>query len=675
MHGTLIGDLAAVTVVAAVTSMLAHRFGQSSILGYLLAGLIVGPYIPLPLFANPERMQELAEVGVVLVMFAVGLEFRIRRLIEILPASGLTACVQIAALSWAGFTFGDFLGWSTTASICLGATIAISSTMVVSAVLRSTPVDSDVRSNVFGVLIVQDVVAIVLMAVVTGFASGRELDFRSLGLLVGQLAGAIALMLVVALLILPRLVRYAVAQSDTEILVVLVAAAAFGLASAAHYLGYSVALGAFISGIAVGESGRSHSIEHAIEPLRSLFSAIFFVSIGMAVDPLVAWQNLPIALGLCVIVIGAQFLSVTVITVLTGSSLRRGIYTGIALGQIGELSFILATIGIMGGILPSEALPALVTVATITAFTTPMLLRRGQTIVDAVDRWLPDRAHNVLTAYQSFIRGMRNAESSGPSLKQPAFAVLLDWSALVVIFVLHHTLLPQVDKDLRMIVNAVALVVAVPFLLGLVRSGLKLSRAIHLLAVRRNMTASFAKAVEATSLLTFVIGIGFPTVSLIQPFLNGPWAEVMLLVVLSVALVLVGWRVGEIEGGHTSSVARLALDIEGRLQFDDAPLSNVLLTQPADDAAFDDDSLAGIDYAPVEIASGVTADGLTLAELDLRCRSGATVIAIRRGGVTTTLPTGHERLQAGDLLALSGSDESIDRAREILIARSRRMKD
>ena len=165
MHGGLIADLAVVTMVAALTGMLARRVGQPSILGYLLAGLIVGPYIPIPLFADPHRMEELAEVGVVLVMFAVGLEFRIKRLVEILPLSGLTAAVQIGALAWGGFTVGSLLGWSTSASVCLGAALSISSTMVVSAVLRTRPVDEDVRAHVFGVLVVQDVVAIVLMAV------------------------------------------------------------------------------------------------------------------------------------------------------------------------------------------------------------------------------------------------------------------------------------------------------------------------------------------------------------------------------------------------------------------------------------------------------------------------------------------------------------------------------
>ncbi len=657
MHGSLIADLAVVTVVAAITGMLTRRMGQPSILGYLFAGLIVGPYIPIPLFADPHRMEELAEVGVVLVMFAVGLEFRIQRFLDILPVSGLTAVVQIATLGWAGFTVGSFLQWSTTASVCLGTTLAISSTMVVSAVLRARPVDPDVRSHVFGILIVQDVVAIVLMAVVTALAAGEAVAARSLGLLIGQLAAAVVGMLVIGLLILPRLVRVALAEADTEVLVVLVGGAAFGLALAANQFGYSVALGAFISGMAVAESGRGHDIEKAIEPLRALFSAIFFVSIGMTVDPVVAWRSMPLALVLCAVVVGMQFASVTVSTVLTGSSLRRGVYSGLALGQVGELSFILATIAIAGGIVPEETLPVLVTVATITAFTTPLLLGRALRIVDTIDRRLPDRIQQVLAAYQAFLRGAREP-GERPSLRRPATAVLLDWSALIVTFVVRHTVLPRVEANMVLAVNVVSVVIAAPFVVGLLRSGSHLAAGIRTRSRGRGGPTPRAKAVEAVALLTVVLGIGLPTLALMRPVVEGPWVEAALVAALLIALVVLGMRLGSVHGRHTSGVARIALDIAGHVRggSDDADLL----------ASLDAGPLAGLDYHPIPVLPGGPADGRTLAELDLRCRTGATVVAICRDDTTTTLPTGHERLCADDVLAVSGSPDALGRARAML---------
>lgn len=669
LHSDLITDLGVVTMVAAVTGMLTRRLGQPSILGYLLAGLIVGPYIPIPLFADPQRMGELAEVGVVLVMFAVGLEFRIRRLLDILPVSGLTAGVQIGALSWAGFTVGGVIGWSTAASVCLGASLAISSTMVVSAVLRSRPVDADVRAHVFGILVVQDVVAIVLMAVVTALAAGETLGLRSVALLVGQLAGVVVLMLVAGLLVLPRLVRFALRQSDVEALVVLVAGAAFGLAMAAHIFGYSVALGAFISGMAVAESGRGHDVEKAIEPLRALFSAIFFVSIGMTVDPLVAWQSLPLGLALCAVVIVMQFFSVMVPTVLTGSSIRRGVYSGLALGQIGELSFILVTIAIAGGVVPKQTLSALVTVATITAFTTPLLLGRAQAIVDVVDHGLPDRAHQVLAAYQSLIRGAR-AQNRGPNLKRPAIALLLDWSALVVVFVVRHTALPHVEPELIAAVNVGAAVIAAPLLLGVARSGARLASGVRTLARGHAPPTPRTQAVESIALLAVVLGIGLPTLALVQPLLLGHWAEAVLIAALIVVLVILGLRLGRVDSEYTSGVERLAQDLASHVAHDDDPgtLSSGAgtIAPVRGEHTLNAGPLAGLDYHTVAVQAGGPADGRTLAQLDLRSRTGAMVVAITDGAQMTTLPTGHEQLQADDVLAVSGSAAALERAREII---------
>lgn len=652
MHTGLITDLAIVTMVAAVTGMFSRRIGQPSILGYLFAGLIVGPYIPIPLFADPARMNELAEVGVVLVMFAVGLEFRVKRLLEILPVSGLTAAAQIGALAWAGYTVGSVMGWSTTASICLGAMVSISSTMVVSSVLRVKPVDADVRGHVFGILVVQDVVAIVLMAVVTAIAQGESVGLRSLGLLVGQLAGVVVAMLVLGLLILPRLVRFAVV--DTEVLVVLVVGAAFGLAMVADLFGYSVALGAFISGMAVAESGRGHEVEQAIAPLRGLFSAIFFVSIGMSVDPVVAWGSLPLALTLSAVVIGMQFFSVTITTVLTGSALRRGIYSGLALGQIGELSFILATIAIAGGVVPKETLPALVTVATITAFTTPLLLGRAQSLVEFLDHRLPDRVQQVLAAYQAFVRRAR-LRGDASLFRRPALGVVLDWSALVILFVVHSTIARRVKGDLESAVDVGAIVLAAPFVIGLLRSGQRLARGVRTLARKESGPTARAKAVEAVAMLALVLGIGLPTLALIQPMVRGHWVEAVLLGLLLVALVVLGWRLGRVKGELTSGVARIAQDIAERLgDPDEEGLS-------ADaDAETAPGPLAGLDYHRVVVRVPAI-DGKTLTELDLRCQTGATVVAIERAGAVIVLPTGHDVLLLNDVLAVSGSAAAITR--------------
>lgn len=658
MHGAMIGDLAIVMVVAALTGLLMRRIGQPNVLGYLLAGLIVGPYIPIPLFADPHRVEDLAEVGVVLVMFAVGLEFRVRRLLAILPLSGLTAAVQMGALAWCGYTVASVLGWSTAASVTLGSTLAISSTMVVSAVLRTRPVDPEVRSHVFGVLVVQDVVAIVLIAVVTALAAGRTLEAGAVGLLVAQLAAVVTAMLVGGLLLVPRLVRWTLSSGDSEALVVLVAGAAFGLALVADLFGYSVALGAFLAGMLVAESGRGHEVEHAIEPLRAVFSAIFFVSIGMAVDPFVAWTTLPLALALCAVVIVAQLLSVGLGSILSGSSLRNSVLAGLALGQIGELSFILASIAISGGVVPDETLPVLVTVATVTAFTTPMLLARGDRLVSMIDRAVPDRATAWLAAYQAFVRRLREP-GPGPSLRRPAIALVLDWAALVVLVVAGRVAVAShLGQEWAVTLRVVEGVVAIPFLVGLARSGLQLSRVIRATVRSGAAPSAVSRAIETAALLTVLLAVGTPTVAILRPVLSRSWLEIGLLgAVLVVAIVLLS-RISGMEEEYTSGVARIASGLARHVGEEGEPGKRGMGEGP----------LAGLDFVSIAVPSGAAIDGSTLAELDLRCRTGATVVAICRGEETLVLPTGHERVRSDDTLAVSGSDEAVERARAILSA-------
>lgn len=657
----MIADLAVVTGVAAVTSILSRRIGQPSILGYLMAGLIVGPYIPIPLFADPARMHELSEVGVILVMFAVGLEFRVGRLFEILPVSGLTAAVQIGTLWCCGYGVGAVLGWSDNASVCLGAMLAISSTMVVSGVLATRPVETDTRAHVFGVLIVQDLVAIVLMAVVTAIAAGQSMELSSFGALVGRLAGAVALILVVAVFVLPRLVRFALKQGDDEVVVVLVAAAAFGLAMAAHAFGYSVALGAFLAGMAVAESGRGHEIGEAIAPLRALFSAIFFVSIGMSVDPLVAWRNLPLALVLCSVVVVGQFSSVLAATVLTGSSLRKGVYAGLALGQIGELSFILATIAIAGGVVPDETLPVLVTVATLTALSTSLLLARAQRVVEKLDHWVPPRVHQSLAAYQAFLRRVRTP-GGGAALRQPGLGVVLDWAALVLLYIGRSAAMSQVGVSLRATVNGVALLLAAPFLVGLVRSGRQLGAVVRNLARGGRPATPRARAVEGLALLAVLLGVGLPTVALLLPFVSGHWLEVMFSGALLVVLMVVVARLSRVRDTQASGVAQIARRLAENAAGVDEDLAG------GSSALAGVDALAGLDYHALELPVDARLDGQDLSTIDLRAHTGATLVAIQRDQETVVMPAGESVLHGGDVLAICGSDEAIERARTLLLA-------
>lgn len=644
----LITDLAIVTLVAGLTGMLARRLGQPSILGYLLAGLIVGPYLPVPLFANPERIGELAELGVVFVMFAVGLEFRVSHLLKILPVTGLTAAIEIAALIWVGTRVGGFLGWDTTASVCLGASLAISSTMVVSAVLRGVPAEQDAKAHVFGVLVIQDVAAILLMTVVTALSAGQSVGAQALFGLVLQLLLFVGLSLLGGVALLPRLVRFVLRSLDEEVLVVFVAGVAFGFALAAHIFGYSVALGAFICGMAVAESRRTAQVRRAIEPLRALFSAIFFVSIGMSVDPVAAWRSLPLTLGLSAVVIGVQFSAVSVASLLSGASLKKAVFSGLALGQIGELSFILATIAIAGGVMPAEALAALVSVSALTSFTTPLLLRRAPALTGLLDHLMPRRMQMLLEMHQAFVRRLQEPGARGPSLFKPALALALDWGVLLLILGLGRRLQPHVEQ--RALFIACIVLLSTPFLLGLIRSGQRLLSVLSQLT--RGSMGPAATAPLYASLLLGGLALVLPTAAVARPLLGSDWIELSVFGAWLLALIVIGMRAKTIGGEYRSQVGRIARELASAMRPEDTV-----------DLKMDLQPLAGVDYELIIVPSGAEADGQSLADLNVRAETGATVVAIVREGGTTVLPTGSERLCAGDRIAVSGAAGAIQRAR------------
>jgi len=395
-------DLATVLVVAGAITVAARALRQSPIVGYLAAGFIVGPYIPLPVFADPERVRSLASFGVVFVMFAVGVEFSFSRLATLLPRAGLAALFQMWTLALLGHAIGGLLGFGSGERIFLACGVAISSTMIVSRVYESRPMGREVRELVFGVLVVQDVAAMVILAALTAFAATGAVSMGDVGMVMLELAGALVVVALAGMLFVPRLIRTSLSQFGPEAVVVVGSAVAFGFAALAEAFGYSTALGAFLGGVLVGESGVGDEVEHIIRPLRDFFAAIFFVSVGMEVDPLLAIGHAPAVLLLSLAVILGQLGSVTLAGILSGNSLRTSMVAGLSLGQVGEFGFLIAAIGLDAGA-PPEIHALIVSTALVTAFTTPLLVEWSEPIVRAVSTRVPDRLHQIVSDHEAWL--------------------------------------------------------------------------------------------------------------------------------------------------------------------------------------------------------------------------------------------------------------------------------
>src|SRR5262245_51704088 len=302
--------LALVLCVAAVTTVLFQRLKQPVVLGYLLAGMIVGPHIPIPLEAESHTVEALAELGVILLMFSLGIDFSLSKLLRVGPTAGFVAVVQWRLMLWLGYAVGQAFGWSRLASLYAGAAIAISSTTIIIKAFEEQNIKDEFTHLVFGILIDEDLIAILFLTILTALSAGEKLSALAIAEAAGRLAAFLVVLLVVGLLTVPRLFRAIVRLDRAETTVVASVGLAFGFALLALAFGYSVALGAFMAGALIAESGVEKTIEHLVQPVRDIFAAIFFVSVGMLIDPAQIAAHWPVVLVFLIVVIVGKVLSV-----------------------------------------------------------------------------------------------------------------------------------------------------------------------------------------------------------------------------------------------------------------------------------------------------------------------------------------------------------------------------
>jgi monovalent cation:H+ antiporter-2, CPA2 family len=672
-----VADLAVVLCFAATPSLGFRVLRQPPILGYLLAGILVGPHTPLPLFADVERVHALSEFGVVLVMFCVGLEFSIKRLFAVLPIAGLTALVQMSTLGWAGHALGNLFGWSPTESLFLAGALAISSTMVVAKVFDERPPEARLGELVFGVLVVQDLVAIVLLAVLSAIAAGSTVSAGMLGQTMLELGGFLLALLVGGLMVVPRLVRWVERKGTPETIVVVAGALCFGLAMLAARFGYSVALGAFFAGMLAAESGHGESIEHRVVPLRDLFVAVFFVSVGMTVDPALVWVHINLTLAVLVVVIVGQLLSVTAGGLLSGNGLRRSVEAGFALGQIGEFAFIMAGIGTAAGIVGDFFMPVLVAVATITSFTTPMLMRFAPRLAAAIDHRLPSRLSTLLSLYEVWTEDLRTRPRAKKGLGRPLIVLGLDAVVLIGLAVGGRMIYPWLVDWLTTVVGlsagaariafvALQLLVWVPVLISLARAAKVLANRLgeQLLPAGRagapDLAAAPRRALIIGLQMAVVVGISTPLAMLTGPLALGPWTGLVPLI-LFVVLLPILWRDASNLGGHLQASAEVVLA--------------ALLQAPGEPAVVDikagqlDQLLPGLGHVEViELDATSHGCGRTLGALDIHAQTGASVLALAREDGGRVQPGPEVELRAGDRLVLLGVGDCVAQARALLDA-------
>ncbi len=668
--------LTALTIVlgvAVVTTLLFQWLRQPVVLGYILAGLIIGPHLPIPLIADASIVQTLSELGVIMLMFGLGLEFSVGKLFRTAATAGITAVIQCSVMMLAGFLTAQALGWTTIESVFGGALIVSSSTTIIAKVFAEQHIAGRVRDLVVAILIAEDLIAVALIAVLTGISTGRGLSPTDLALVIAQLVGFLALLLGGGLFVVPRLMRLAVRLGRPETTTIAAIGVCFAISLLAHEAGYSVALGAFIAGMLVAESGEVRKIEILVNPVRDLFGAVFFVSVGMMIDPAMLVTHWPAIIAFTLVVIIGKLVSVTIGAFLVGNSLRTSVAAGMSLSQIGEFAFIIAALGMALGVTRDFIYPVAVAASAITALTTPWMVRAAGTVGAFVDRKLPKPLQTFVTLYEAWIERLR-APRSGPRgrSRRAMLAILFDMlvvAAIVISFSLaFDTLLAWVRETLgigrgaaRVIIVVVAGAAALPFCIGILTSTgrLAIRFASEVVPSGRDGDVDLGRAprrlLAAALQFAGVLLAGLPLVALTTPFLPGATA----VLVLTVALALLGlafWR--------------RARDVHGHVRASAYAIVEALATQTAGGTGHAPEeatlTLPGTDWERVVVPAGSAAIGRSLAQLEVRGTTGATVLAIQRGDEGLVVPDAHEPLRAADVLAVAGSTEAISAARALL---------
>lgn len=406
MHGIVfIQDLATVMLVAGLTTVLFQRLRQPVVLGYIIAGLLIGPHtLPVIFIHDEETIRTLSELGMILLLFALGLEFSLKKLRAVGGAALVAAFAEIVLMVWIGYEIGRFFGWTAMDSLFLGAMLSISSTTIIMKALEDLGLKRERFAQLmFGILIVEDLLAIVLMALLTGIASTGGVEAGQALAAVGRLGLFMAVSLVVGLLLVPRVVDYIAKVSRNDVLLVAVLGICFGFCLLVTELGYSVALGAFMIGAIVAESESVARIERIIMPVRDMFSAIFFVAIGMLIDPELlldyAW---PITIVTIAVVVG-KVITCSFGSFVAGNDGRTSLRVGMGLAQIGEFSFVIASLGLTLKVTSNFLYPVAVAVSAITTFLTPYLIRAADPLATTLGRVLPQRVTGVFSAYTDWM--------------------------------------------------------------------------------------------------------------------------------------------------------------------------------------------------------------------------------------------------------------------------------
>ena len=665
-------DLAVMMAAVGLVSIVFTRFGWPKVIGYILAGILMSEHTWGGSFlADPKSIGTIGQLGIVFLMFTLGLEFSADDMKKVKHVTMPTALFDTVMMIWLGYTVGTrMLGWNGVQSLFLGAALCDSATTLLAKTIEEMRwSDRPFVRYIFGTTIFEDILCVGVIALVTGVVHGNGMNVGAVGKSLGGLLVFFTVVIVFGLVLVPRLLNLVGRMKDDEALLLTLLGLCFFVSFVAFKLDYSLALGAFLVGILGASSDVRQRLHALAAPLRNMFSAVFFVTIGLLVDPAACFRNLPLIVGLALLVVCGKGFNCTAMSLLAGQSVKDAVQTGFGLAQIGEFAYMVALIYMSEtGDASSPIYQVVVAVSLITTCLNPAMLRASDRVGDWCEARLPERMRGWLAAYQDWLARFRSAAM--PSQLQKHLRSRVAW--LGVVFLLNFsasiaaTMLARLDYSafsrffddhkqfffclvatlfcVSMLAPALGLAVSIGRDIAAVLTGTRQPKKWKA-AVRRFVTWVCWAAV----LLLAFVQILMVIVNLMPP---ETFARLAILALLATAAV-VGWkrfrRAGRVASYHFNS----ALAAERRRTRKATRRGDVTLTVPGDF------------YVHLPVPEGSPAAGETLRSLDIRAKTGASVVAVEREGERFRNPGPTWCFQPGDVAVVIGEPQQLAALKEL----------
>lgn len=539
----LVSDLALILISAGVVTIIFKLLKQPLVLGYIVAGILVGPHLNLfPTVKDIADIEVWSEIGIIFLLFGLGLEFSFRKLTSVGSKAFVTAFLGIVAMMGVGMILGFLMGWETVQSIFLGGMLAMSSTTIIIKAFDDMHLkDEPFVDLTMVVLIIQDIVAVVMMVLLSTASASKQFAGMEMVMSIVKLVFFLVLWFVVGIFVIPTFFRKAKKYINDETLLIISIGLCFGMVIIANNVGFSSALGAFVIGSILSETIESERIIDLTKSIKDLFGAIFFVSVGMMVDPQVLAEYWKLVLSLVIITLVVKALVQTVAALVAGATLEESVKTGFTLSQVGEFAFIIASVGVSLGVMPKHIYPVVIAASVITTFTTPYWIKAATPFYNFLDRVIPADIKVHMDEYS--LLGKKTGNKNWGSIITYSLPRVIIFSVLsfaTLVFLFDYALpflnkfeiVQKLPHPLYNIIGAVlALLIITPFLFGVTHNNQK-TRQLYSDMARKSKGNVIV--ITVWTLFRMVIAALFVSSILIKFFKYTKW----LLVLITIAIVL-----------------------------------------------------------------------------------------------------------------------------------------